>query len=574
MARSEFKQSVRAAAWERCGGDEIKVARDPTAYIGGIDAIGFCKKCGANGANCKTLEEATAAWNRRTQSPAPQPAARSHNWVGDPKSTGGEHCSRCGVGRIGTPDNGCTAVSDGRMYAQPAEQKYSREDLIFWLRNPCLCEAHSHHELMRRAASFLAQPADDGEGELLDNIAAIITGGVTSSCCAKTGGKGNPAGPCDCRDLANDILALLRRSPALSPAQDTWRDQIIPGTLEAFIARMKHMLRNNGSNVGLTDKQAEDLAVLLTKDAEWLMRAAAFFEKSPPQDTAGLREALEIFATAADVPGMLSGEKICISSEDGKITWRMSADRLRAAKAAYQSALSRAPSKPAPVGETNCYECGSKNIQAPICLDCNHELDARKLSATVAADSDELREILAHELAKRYGDDSPSVKYLRAGIDKFVMPEGSQEIIAAALAAMSVLRSPGPAEVNAGLLAALKSAVKIADEAADEWDNVPNGARAGKILVALAGHRKGYRADIDAIHEAIATAESASGKADNVPDRESERVSLPRKVTHQMAIAIKDALSANDPETFAGHPPEVALQPIWDAAVKAVEVQS
>ena len=51
-----------------CGGGEVKVARDPTAYIGGFDAIVLCKKCGANGANCKTLEEAAAAWNRRTQS--------------------------------------------------------------------------------------------------------------------------------------------------------------------------------------------------------------------------------------------------------------------------------------------------------------------------------------------------------------------------------------------------------------------------------------------------------------------------------------------------------------------------
>ncbi|HSM79196.1 MAG TPA: hypothetical protein VLT57_16270 [Bryobacteraceae bacterium] len=61
-------------------------------------------------------------------------------------------------------------------------------------------------------------------------------------------------------------------------------------------------------------------------------------------------------------------------------------------------------------------------------------------------------------------------------------------------------------EAAANLLAALKSAVKIADEAADEWDNAPDGMRAGKLLVALAGHRKGYRADIDAIHEAISAA--------------------------------------------------------------------
>ena len=65
------------------------------------------------------------------------------------------------------------------------------------------------------------------------------------------------------------------------------------------------------------------------------------------------------------------------------------------------------------------------------------------------------------------------------------------------------------------LLAALKSAVGIASEAAREWDMAPNGMKAGKLLLALCGHVKGYRRDIDAIHEAIARAErsKAEGKA-------------------------------------------------------------
>ena len=67
---------------------------------------------------------------------------------------------------------------------------------------------------------------------------------------------------------------------------------------------------------------------------------------------------------------------------------------------------------------------------------------------------DELREILAHELARRYGDDSPSVKYLREGIDKFVMPEGSQDLIAAALAAMSRVRAPLPQPTAQSVLVA------------------------------------------------------------------------------------------------------------------------
>lgn len=49
----------------------------------------------------------------------------------------------------------------------------------------------------------------------------------------------------------------------------------------------------------------------------------------------------------------------------------------------------------------------------------------------------------------------------------------------------------------------LASAVKIAGEAAEEWDKAPAGMRAGKILLALAGHRRGYRPDTDAIHAAL-----------------------------------------------------------------------
>lgn len=57
------------------------------------------------------------------------------------------------------------------------------------------------------------------------------------------------------------------------------------------------------------------------------------------------------------------------------------------------------------------------------------------------------------------------------------------------------------------LLRALKTAVSIADLARKEWDATPDGMRAGKLLIALAGGCPGYRADIDAIHAAIAAAE-------------------------------------------------------------------
>jgi hypothetical protein len=63
------------------------------------------------------------------------------------------------------------------------------------------------------------------------------------------------------------------------------------------------------------------------------------------------------------------------------------------------------------------------------------------------------------------------------------------------------------------LLAALKEAVRIAELARLEWDGAPNGMRAGKLLIALAGGCPGYRPDIDAIHAAIAKATAAT------PDR-------------------------------------------------------
>lgn len=53
---------------------------------------------------------------------------------------------------------------------------------------------------------------------------------------------------------------------------------------------------------------------------------------------------------------------------------------------------------------------------------------------------------------------------------------------------------------------ALERAVKIADEARQEWDAAPQGMRAGKIIIALSGHLPGYRIDIDEIHAALKAA--------------------------------------------------------------------
>lgn len=56
---------------------------------------------------------------------------------------------------------------------------------------------------------------------------------------------------------------------------------------------------------------------------------------------------------------------------------------------------------------------------------------------------------------------------------------------------------------NRELLAALKTAIRVADEAHDEWDRAPSGMRAGKILLALAGHLPRYRKEIDQIHAVL-----------------------------------------------------------------------
>lgn len=61
---------------------------------------------------------------------------------------------------------------------------------------------------------------------------------------------------------------------------------------------------------------------------------------------------------------------------------------------------------------------------------------------------------------------------------------------------------------KSGLLAALKSARAIAAEAREHLD-ADRDMRTLKILMALAG-RRGYRADVDAIHDAVEKAEAQS----------------------------------------------------------------
>lgn len=59
------------------------------------------------------------------------------------------------------------------------------------------------------------------------------------------------------------------------------------------------------------------------------------------------------------------------------------------------------------------------------------------------------------------------------------------------------------ARENERLREALIHAIEVAEEAFNEWDAAPDGMRAGKILKALSGSAPRYRADIDAIHDAL-----------------------------------------------------------------------
>lgn len=57
---------------------------------------------------------------------------------------------------------------------------------------------------------------------------------------------------------------------------------------------------------------------------------------------------------------------------------------------------------------------------------------------------------------------------------------------------------------------ALRRMVAVANEARDQWDIAPSHMKAGKLLIALSGKLPGYRADIDAIHAALAPKQEKS----------------------------------------------------------------
>jgi gamma-glutamyl:cysteine ligase YbdK (ATP-grasp superfamily) len=65
---------------------------------------------------------------------------------------------------------------------------------------------------------------------------------------------------------------------------------------------------------------------------------------------------------------------------------------------------------------------------------------------------------------------------------------------------------------GAALAAALRSVPEIADLAHDAWQ-ADRDSRVGKLLNALAGRCRGYRADTDAIHETIALHARTPGRS-------------------------------------------------------------
>jgi hypothetical protein len=56
---------------------------------------------------------------------------------------------------------------------------------------------------------------------------------------------------------------------------------------------------------------------------------------------------------------------------------------------------------------------------------------------------------------------------------------------------------------NKALVAALRAAIKVAEEAREEWDKAPAGMKAGKLPIALSDRHLRYREDIAAMHAAI-----------------------------------------------------------------------
>jgi hypothetical protein len=66
------------------------------------------------------------------------------------------------------------------------------------------------------------------------------------------------------------------------------------------------------------------------------------------------------------------------------------------------------------------------------------------------------------------------------------------------------------ADIAEQMAEALRSAIRVADEAREEWDKAPSGMKAGKLLIALSNPDLKYRADITTIHAALSAWEASN----------------------------------------------------------------
>lgn len=100
--------------------------------------------------------------------------------------------------------------------------------------------------------------------------------------------------------------------------------------------------------------------------------------------------------------------------------------------------------------------------------------------------------------------------YLNTGNNRARIVDASGETVISGmniLKARTIVAALNRDRITQNVLAALKTAIRVAQEARIEWDAAPSTMRAGKLLIALGGDCPGYRSDIDAIHAAIAKAE-------------------------------------------------------------------
>lgn len=97
-----------------------------------------------------------------------------------------------------------------------------------------------------------------------------------------------------------------------------------------------------------------------------------------------------------------------------------------------------------------------------------------------------------------------AARYVAAEIGLNIHVIASRAAFAPIVTYSNIQAHIGP--VFAGLVQALETAIRVADEARAEWDKAPDGMKAGKLLIALSDPSLKYRADISEMHAALAAA--------------------------------------------------------------------